>query len=129
MRGQTHDAALDPVRLEDDPEWKRLRDRPTAQRRFPFGGRSSAGLAKRTVALRSFLAIQEPRMRWFGGAEGWPYYAFGLYDAATDSLIVAQDGVLASFNGIAASEALVVTAAADETIVRRRATDFVWRVA
>ena len=64
--------------------------------------------------------------------------------------------MLASFNGVAASEALVtrihewvelgmpsaetmtvraypagtvVTAAASETIVRRRATDFVWRVA
>lgn len=156
MRGQAHDSSLDPVRLDHDPDWKRLRDRPTGQRRFPFGGRSSAGLAQRTVALRSFLAIGEPRMRWFVGARGWPYYSFGLYDEATDSLVVAQDGVLASFNGVAASEALVtrihewvelgmpsaetmtvraypagtvVTAAASETIVRRRATDFVWRVA
>jgi protein-L-isoaspartate(D-aspartate) O-methyltransferase len=156
MRGQTHDAALDPVQLEDDREWRRLRDRPTGQRRFPFGGRSSAGLAQRTFALRSFLAICEPRMRWFVGAEGWPYYAFGLYDETTDSLVVAQDGVLASFNGVAASDALVarihewvdlgmpsaetmevraypagtvLTAAAGETIVRRRATHFVWRLA
>ncbi|CAN5693078.1 hypothetical protein BH11MYX4_BH11MYX4_58580 [soil metagenome] len=46
-------------------------------------------------------------MRWFVGPAGWPHNFFGLYDEATDSFALASDGVLASFNGNNASDALV----------------------
>jgi hypothetical protein len=57
--------------------------------------------------MRTFLTIAEPRMRGFVEPEGWPFYFLGLWDEATDSLALARDNALASFGGMAASEALM----------------------
>lgn len=155
MRGKTHDAGLDPVLLEDFPPWRRLRERTSGSRPFACGGRSAAGLAKRTVGLRSFLSLCEPRMQWFVGPEGWPFYSFGLFDETTDSFALVRDGRLHSHGGMSATEALLrrihewvelgmpsaesmqlrayrsgaAPAASDgEILVPRASTDFLWSV-
>jgi protein-L-isoaspartate(D-aspartate) O-methyltransferase len=155
MRGTTHDATLDPILLEDFPAWSRLREKPSGSRPFACGGRSDAELGARTIALRSFLSLVEPRMRWFVGREGWPFYSFGLFDEESDSLAVVRGGRLLGYGGPSASEALVQrvhewvergmpsvesmplrayrsgTAPAPafgEILLRRPATDFVWRL-
>jgi protein-L-isoaspartate(D-aspartate) O-methyltransferase len=107
MTGQSLRRELEPTLLEAFPPWARVREQPAGQRPFPCGGRARAELAARTFAMRSFLAIAEPRMRWFVEPEGWPFYSFGLWDEASGSLALARDNVLASFGGTAASAALM----------------------
>jgi hypothetical protein len=127
----------------------------SGSRPFSCGGRSDTDLAKRTIALRSFLSLREPRMQWFVGPTGWPFYFFGLFDAPSDSFALVREGSLESYGGPAATEALLgrihewvelgmpsaasmqlrayrsgaaPAAGPREILVRRAATDFVWKV-
>lgn len=151
MRGKNHVPELDPVRLDDFAAWAHFQKHPSGSRPFAFGGTGAASLAHRTAGLRSWLALVEPRTRWFVGDQGWPYYFFGLVEG--DSFVLFRDGELQSFGGTSATEALVTrlhewvdagmpsaesmplrafpagTApppARGEVVVRRAATDFVW---
>ena len=153
MRGANHLPGLDPVRLDDFEPWARFRELRHGSRPFAFGGSGAASLAHRTVGLRSYLSLCEPRMRWFVGDTGWPYYFFGLLDGESFALV--RDGRLESYGGTSAAEALVARihewvdagmpsaesmplraypagsappAAAGEIVVRRAGTDFVWTV-
>ena len=124
-------------------------------RPFACGGRSPTDLAKRTIALRSFLSLREPRMRWFVGREGWPFYFFGLFDEQSDSFALVRDGRLLSYGGSSATEALLgrthewvelgmpsaesmqlrayrsgtaPVLTEGEILVQRASTDFLWRM-
>jgi protein-L-isoaspartate(D-aspartate) O-methyltransferase len=107
MTGQNRRRELEPTLLEAFPPWARLREQPAGQRPFPCGGRARGELAARTLAMRTFLTIVEPRMRGFVEPEGWPFYFFGLWDEPSGSLALARDNVLASFGGTPAGAALM----------------------
>lgn len=156
MTGVTRHRELDPIPLEDFPPWSTLRDAPGEARPFWCGGGGRASLHARTQALRTYLALVEPRMRWFAEPEGWPHYFFGLHDERTGSLALVRDDSLTPHGGPEAADALMarlhdwvdlgmpgaagleVRAYATgqapaprpgEFVMRRTATEFLWRMA
>jgi protein-L-isoaspartate(D-aspartate) O-methyltransferase len=84
--------------LDSFAPWPDLRDRVVSRRRFPAG----AG-AFRSISLRSWLSITEPRARFFESERG-PAFGLWLEDAGSLALIAA--GALTVHGSAAAGEAL-----------------------
>jgi protein-L-isoaspartate(D-aspartate) O-methyltransferase len=130
------------TKLDAFAPWPALRDRVVSRRRFPAG----AG-AFRSISLRSWLSITEPRARFFESERG---PAFGLWLEEAGSLALIAAGELTVHGSPAAGEALDRVLAewarrgmpdagdmqirayptgsapsSSEWIVRRPATDFV----
>ncbi len=153
MTGRNRRSELDPAPLEEFAPWQVLRNRPVSSRSYSHGGLGRATFAARTYALRTFLEITEPRMRWFAEPEGYPYYSFGLWDDPSCSLALAKDGALSGYGAEVAVRDLLAAQhrwvdlglpsavtlraraykpgqspviSAGEALMKRPQTDFVW---
>jgi len=138
---------LDAAPLASFGPWAELEAKVVAERPFYMGERGGPFLS-RTFPLRSHLAIVEPRMRWF-------HQGFGLHDEPSGSLSLARDGRITVHGSRAAGEALdqhlqrwlalgmpsmasmslrafpaaaAPAAGAEEWLVRRPETDFLFHI-
>jgi protein-L-isoaspartate(D-aspartate) O-methyltransferase len=153
MTGATMRRELGPVLLQEFAPYQALHTQLVAERAFPCGGRGDASFAKRSYSFRTYLEVVEPRMCWFVEPRGWPFYFFGLWDPAQHSLAIARQGQLLGYGNDTAVNALLAhlhdwvdlgfpsavtmpvrayrageapPPTADERMMRRPATDFVW---
>lgn len=147
LTGRGRMKGLDPIAREDSAAWNEVQGQIVERRPFFMGERGDATFLSRTFALRSYLALAEPRMQWF-------HDAFGLWDGEARSLALVADGSLTIHGGRSAGDALDAhvqrwlalgmpsmatlpvqaypTGAAPspgpgEWLLRRTATDFLWR--
>ncbi len=148
LTGRDRLRQLDARALEAFEPWSRVRGRTLRQRPFWLGDRDPMRFVSKTFALRTYLAVVEPQMRWFNGA-------FGLWDEEGDSLALVEDGRVAVYGGATAGDRLEAhldrwsalgmpsmltmplrAQPADptfrpgprEAVVSRPSTDFVWRL-
>ncbi len=111
MAGSYRIDSLEPICLEQLPEWSGLQQRELARTPFWWGGAGKETFIWRTLGIRSFLAVTEPLFQVFktGRAPGSPYEEqyFGLWDRTAESLVVARDDALVSYGTPAAKERLM----------------------
>ena len=112
LRGkyQVGDLAAGPV--EALPEWTELRDREISRIPFWWGGTAATDpFGWYTLAIRSFLAITEPRFRAFkvekSGEGSREEQYFGLWDQEQGSLVLAKDDVLIAYGSPVARDRLL----------------------
>lgn len=120
MTGHYVVAPLQSEPLSALPEWATLQGQEVARRPFWWGGRG-AHLLWRTQGIRSFLAIVEPWFRIFRaetpvatstgrqstGEDGEAEEFFGLWDKATNALVIARHDELISYGNLAAQDRLL----------------------
>ncbi|MEM7531117.1 MAG: hypothetical protein AAF639_02980 [Chloroflexota bacterium] len=97
---------LDPLVFEDLPEWKKLRHKLVARRRFWWGGADLDGYTWQTAGFGSFLSITEPWFQPFKKSTGSEVY-FGLWDRVGESLVIARDNYLYIYGSRVAEERLM----------------------
>jgi protein-L-isoaspartate(D-aspartate) O-methyltransferase len=111
MMGKYHLDSLEPVCLEDLPEWADLQHQEVSRTPFWWGGKGKQGFEWRTLGIRSFLGITEPRFRAFktrkADERSHEEHYFGLWDQPGRSLVVAQDDLLIAYGTSAAKERLM----------------------
>jgi len=100
--GKYHVPALEPVVLEELPEWASLSNQLASARPFWWGGKGRSFFEFRTMAFRWFLDITEPGYQAFApkgatreGLERNRY--FGLWGEGRRSLIVARPDTLSAY--------------------------------
>ena len=120
MTGHYAMAELQSEPLSALSHWGTLQGQEVARRAFWWGGRG-AHLLWRTQGIRSFLSIVEPGFRIFraeapaatatGGqgasADGEVEEFFGLWDKATNALVIARHDELISYGNLAAQDRLL----------------------
>lgn len=91
--GESLPTFLEQVQLASDPV-----------DRMPYwwGSRLSWNLMERTEGIRSFLQISQPGYRVFIDNLEQASFCFGLYDQASQSLVVAKNDSLVSYGNVAA---------------------------
>jgi protein-L-isoaspartate(D-aspartate) O-methyltransferase len=111
MAGKYHDDSLDPIYLEDIPEWEALKDQEQSRMPFWWGGKGKQDFMWRTLGIRSFLGITEPLFQAFKTrkTEEMPHedHYFGLWDKSGGSLVIAKDDCLASYGSSEVKERLM----------------------
>jgi protein-L-isoaspartate(D-aspartate) O-methyltransferase len=99
LTGATRDRSYDAEPLADFPPWTEVRSRVLRRRPlFALNDRV------RGFALRSFLGVVRPTLRWFRDAEG--HTTFGVWDEATRSLAIAEGDAIVSYGGPEAGASL-----------------------
>lgn len=140
------------------PAWGELQQQEISRRTFWWGGQGP-NLLWRTQGIRSFLAIVEPWFRTFRtespSEDGQADEFFGLWDSATQSLVIAYQDELIAYGNLAAQDRLLAwlrrwvewgmpAAAAfglriypahlpiqpgdNEWVVKRHESQFIWRL-
>lgn len=99
LTGQGRMRELDVVPLDDFAPWRELADKVERTQPFFMGERGADRFLTRTFPLRSYLAVVEPRMRYF--TDG-----FALWDEPSCSLALVRPGSLTVHGGPAAGRAL-----------------------
>jgi hypothetical protein len=111
LRGKYAIKSLEPITLERLPEWAELQQQEIAKTSFWWGGKGKAGLAWRTLGIRSFLGITEPAFRAFKTAKAdtraHEEHYFGLWDQEHQSLVLAKDDCLIAYGSAVAKERLL----------------------
>ncbi len=156
MTGQYEASEFNPIDLTELPGWPQLEQNEISRRPFWWGGKGRITSGWRTLGIRSFLSVVDPRFQTFDAnpvAGQDPHYWFGLWDEAEQSLVVAQDDELVAYGNGAAEEQLMahvhrwvdlgmpssssfdlsiypagadLTAGANQWIVRRAESQFLW---
>lgn len=111
MTGKHQMTDLDPVILEDSPEWTELKARQISTRGFWWGMKGKEQFAWKTLGIRSFLSITEPLFKTFKtkktNEKSVEEQYFGLWDKENCSLVIAKDDTLTSYGSPAAEQRLV----------------------
>lgn len=111
MRGKYQLDSLQPIRLEELPQWSELKDKLVNRKSFWWGGRGKWDFPWRTMGVRSFLGITEPFFRAFKtekqDKQSREDYYFGLWDQEEKSLVIAKDDLLLSYGNSNAEERLL----------------------
>jgi hypothetical protein len=111
MTGKHQMTDLDPVVLEDSPQWPELKGRQISTRGFWWGMKGKEQLAWKTLGIRSFLSITEPLFETFKtrktAEKPVEEQYFGLWDKKNGSLVVAKDDMLISYGSPDAERKLV----------------------
>ncbi len=111
MRGKYQLDNLQPIQLEDLPEWSELRNKLIRTRPFWWGGKGKEDFPWRTLGVRTYLGITEPAFRAFkmerpdGQLRGKNY--FGIWDPEQNSLVIAKDDLLLSYGSPSAEDRLL----------------------
>ena len=111
MTGQYRIDNLEPICLEQSPEWSDLNSKELARTPFWWGGQGKESFIWRTWGIRAFLAVAEPLFHTFktDKKSGGPFeeHYFGLWDRPGNSLVVAKDDALISYGTPAAKDRLL----------------------
>jgi len=111
LRGSYQFDDLEPNTLDKAiPEWSQLQNREISKRRFWWGAKAEPTRVWSTVGIRSFLGITEPAFRAFKTAkleDSTEHHYFGLWDAASGSLVIARDDWLITYGNHKAEERLL----------------------
>lgn len=99
LRGKGYLPEFEAGSLESFAPWAELRHLPVGRRAFYSSRTEPHNYIGKTLALRSYLAVVEPRMQFFTDC-------FGLWDTRRKSLALVRDGTLSSFGGMRATSAL-----------------------
>lgn len=110
LTGKHQLADLEPADPNQLPEWSELAAQEVSKTRFWWGGKGRESFALRTMNIRFFLSISEPRFRRFK-TETTPQQPqgdqfFGLWDPERRSLVLAKDDWLIAYGNASARELL-----------------------
>jgi len=111
LRGKHQVEGLEPAAPNALPEWAELQEQEVSRTRFWWGGKGPESFAWRTMGIRFFLGISEPRFRSFK-TEKTPErpqeeHYFGLWDPERRSLVLAKDDWLIAYGNAFAREQLL----------------------
>jgi protein-L-isoaspartate(D-aspartate) O-methyltransferase len=158
IRGKYQMDDLEPISLDALPEWAQLQEEEIARRRFWWGGTGRSGFLLYSLGIRSFLGISEPTFRVFKRRDSQPVADsfFGLWDSDRGSLVLAKDDWLIAYGSRTAEQHLLdkvrewvelgmpsaasftlqihpiqrrVSAAANQWLVKRNDSQFLWSLA
>jgi protein-L-isoaspartate(D-aspartate) O-methyltransferase len=116
VTGKYESQSMEPTTLEKAVlAWPELQNREVSRRRFWWGGKRQGPLgvlgAFATLGVRSFLGIVEPTFRVFKAADNGQDKPergfFGLWDAESGSLVLAQDDWLIAYGNSTAEDRLL----------------------
>jgi protein-L-isoaspartate(D-aspartate) O-methyltransferase len=111
LRGKHQVDGLEPAAPESLPGWPELQKQEVSRSHFWWAGKGQESLAWRTMAIRFFLGISEPRFRAFktGKTPTRPQEElyFGLWDHERRSLVLAQDDYLIAYGNDSARQQLL----------------------
>ena len=112
LRGKYEMEGLEPAAPSTLPEWPQLQDQEVSKTRFWWGGNGQESFAWRTMGIRFFLGISEPRFRAFktekAAERPMEEHYFGLWDQQRRSLVLAKDDWLIAYGNAWAKEHLLV---------------------
>jgi protein-L-isoaspartate(D-aspartate) O-methyltransferase len=98
MTGKYLDNSVDPIPLEQLPEWQELQSQEIARTPFWWGGLHDIPVNWRTAGFRFFLGLTEPDLRVFSdGKQPGEYGYFGLLHPDSKSLTLAKDTQLITY--------------------------------
>ena len=104
---------MDPIILENEPEWTELKDKEINKRPFWWGGKGEDAMSMwyNTLGIRSFLGITEPFIGVFKTEKRkedlFEENYFGLWDKQNGSLVIAKNDCLISYGNSIAEERLI----------------------
>ena len=111
LRGKYQLDHLEPVTVDTLPEWAELQNKEVVRMPFWWGGEGVESFLWRTLGIRSFLGITEPRFRTFKTAKTDPpsqeEHYFGLWDHVQGSLVLAKEDWLIGYGTTAAMDRLI----------------------
>lgn len=111
MTGKYQLDSLKPITLETLPDWPALQTKELSSSPFWWGGKGKEGFRWRTLGIRSFLGITEPRFRAFksekSDEQSYEEHFFGLWDEPNQALVIAKDDQLITYGHPAARERLL----------------------
>lgn len=96
-QGKAHLDSLEPVRLEDTPDWGSLQTLEVSRRRYWFGATGFPAHLPSTFPARWFLSITEPGYQEFLPPDVDGAAHFGLWGPERRSLVVARAGELIAY--------------------------------
>ena len=112
LRGKYEMEGLEPAAPSTLPAWPQLQDQEVSKTRFWWGGNGQESFAWRTMGIRFFLGISEPRFRAFktekAAERPMEEHYFGLWDQQRRSLVLAKDDWLIAYGNAWAKEHLLV---------------------
>lgn len=88
-------------------EQAHLLSEPVDRMPFWWGSRLNWNPMERTEGVRSYLQLSQPGYRVFTTGQDLSAYCFGLYDEASQSLVVAQNDLLVSYGNLGARTRLL----------------------
>jgi protein-L-isoaspartate(D-aspartate) O-methyltransferase len=111
LRGKYQLEGLDPAAPDSLPEWPELQQQEVSRTRFWWGGKGPESFAWRTMGIRFFLGISEPRFRAFKTDKTAKLpledHYFGLWDQERRSLVLAKDDCLIAYGNDFARDQLL----------------------
>jgi hypothetical protein len=111
LRGKYQIAGLEPAALNTLPEWAELQDQEVSKTHFWWGGKGQESFVWRTMGIRFFLGISEPRFRAFKtektAERPQEEHYFGLWDQERQSLVLAKDDWIIAYGNAFAREQLL----------------------
>jgi protein-L-isoaspartate(D-aspartate) O-methyltransferase len=111
LRGKYQVEGLEPAAPNTLPGWSELQEQEVSRTRFWWGGKGSESFAWRTMGIRFFLGISEPRFRAFktekAAERPLEDHYFGLWDQERRSLVLAKDDWLIAYGNASARELLL----------------------
>jgi len=111
LQGKHQMAGLEPTAPGALPGWPELQKQEVSRTRFWWAGRGPESFAWRTMGIRFFLGIAEPRFRAFKtertAGQSHEELFFGLWDAEQRSLVLAKDDWLVAYGNPSAREHLL----------------------
>jgi protein-L-isoaspartate(D-aspartate) O-methyltransferase len=111
FRGKRQVDGLEPAAPQTLPGWPELQKQEVSRTRFWWAGKGQESLAWRTMTIRFFLGISEPRFRAFktdkNPSRPQEELYFGLWDQNLRSLVLAQDDCLIAYGNDSARTQLV----------------------
>jgi protein-L-isoaspartate(D-aspartate) O-methyltransferase len=109
LTGKYQNAGLEPAAPETLPDWPELRE--VSRTRFWWAGKGQESFAWRTMGIRFFLGISEPRFRAFktekAAVRPLDDHYFGLWNQEQRSLVLAKDDWLIAYGNDSAREQLL----------------------
>ncbi len=111
LTGKHQIEGLEPAAPNTLPEWSELEEQEVSKTRFWWGGKGQESLAWRTMGIRFFLGISEPRFRGFKtektAQRPLEDHYFGLWDQEQRSLVLAKDDWITAYGNASARERLL----------------------
>lgn len=111
LTGKHQNAELEPIALDQLPEWPEIEKHELSKTRFWWGGEGRESFAWRTMSIRFFLSISEPRFHGFKTEKTSPLalgdHFFGLWDPEQQSLVLAKDDWMIAYGNASARELLL----------------------
>jgi protein-L-isoaspartate(D-aspartate) O-methyltransferase len=111
LMGKHQVKGLDAAAPNTLPEWPELEKQEVSRTRFWWGGKGQESLAMRTMGIRFFLGISEPRFRAFKTEKTTQRpmedYFFGIWDQERLSLALAKDDWITAYGNLSAKDLLL----------------------